>query len=855
MTKFSSLAQRLALAGCLLSFSNSGFGQMPDKPIQVDILTSTPIHLLFVGHEDQLAFQFKNENDQPVTFDFSAVLTSYDGATLNVEKHLTVNGNSTSDFASPVKPSERGLWYVDYKIETDKGAKQSDRLTFAYLQPAGPRTGPPNDMLFCINGGISATTNLTERNQDVLIASLCGIDSARTCVQFGEVEPKPGVWNEEVLKRYDDALTYAKQNGLSAEFLLCYNAQWDAPADVQHSPNRVDWLFSPPKPEEWRKYVHVVASRYGDRIKYWEVWNEADIVQFWTGDEDQYLQILKTSHDEIKSIDPSLQVMSSGFATLLPHGGRKHLHFMETVTQKGMSDYEVLAFHQHGSFEDFKYVLDGPLQRIRDALNPPKPLYFTETAASRYEGDTIPVNLLWEKLTYAWSKGAIAYTWYTLRAGTVDYTNKKAHQWGLFTDTFYPTPTYVSYNTLITYLRDKRYDGALDMGPASYGYRFVSPTAAAIMTWATKDAAETRSTVINVQGATKAFVVDPMGNSKDLEIENGYVLLRTESTPSLLILEGNHLNPQAAGQIATADVPAYSLPGTQVPLKVTLWNSSGTTQAFTLRPNFPNSPADPINVSVPAGKTNETIVEINPPVTAGHAFQRVFSGTIGYEAPGTIWHDEMKVNLKMGVNIPIAPITSRLPDFVIDKYENVVNFNENVPQRQKFTWKGPDDLSANVWLHQTPDAIELHAVVRDDIASQPFTGERLWDGDSVQFAFAVPGQPGFWEFTSALSHDKPEIYCTEHPAGATDTTSLVTAQATRNATSYIYDFTIPRAAIGCANGWLKPIAFDFLANDCDDNQHREGYIELTPGLGRNTNPGLFIPIVFDDASVEQPAAK
>ncbi len=46
------------------------------------------------------------------------------------------------------------------------------------------------------------------------------------------------------------------------------------------------------------------AKREGPNIRYWEVWNEPDVKQFWPGTQQQFFQTFKVAHDAIRAADP-----------------------------------------------------------------------------------------------------------------------------------------------------------------------------------------------------------------------------------------------------------------------------------------------------------------------------------------------------------------------------------------------------------------------------------------------------------------------------------------------------------------------------------------------------------------------
>ncbi|MBC7249427.1 MAG: hypothetical protein H5T62_04015 [Anaerolineae bacterium] len=59
----------------------------------------------------------------------------------------------------------------------------------------------------------------------------------------------------------------------------------------------------------WGRFVYRTVSRYKDRIKVWELWNEPDWPYFWTGSADDFYQLLKVGYQAAKAADPECTVL------------------------------------------------------------------------------------------------------------------------------------------------------------------------------------------------------------------------------------------------------------------------------------------------------------------------------------------------------------------------------------------------------------------------------------------------------------------------------------------------------------------------------------------------------------------
>ena len=68
-------------------------------------------------------------------------------------------------------------------------------------------------------------------------------------------------------------------------------------------------------PAEYATLIRQIVTRADPVIRTWEVWNEPDSSQFFTGTPAQYALMLRAAHDAIKAVDPGDQVLLGGIST------------------------------------------------------------------------------------------------------------------------------------------------------------------------------------------------------------------------------------------------------------------------------------------------------------------------------------------------------------------------------------------------------------------------------------------------------------------------------------------------------------------------------------------------------------
>jgi xylan 1,4-beta-xylosidase len=123
-------------------------------------------------------------------------------------------------------------------------------------------------------------------------------------------------------------------------------------------------IISPPR--DWARWWELVrelaahlVDRYGiDEVADWgfEVWNEPNLIVFWSGTQEEYLRLYDTTADAIKSVDPRLRVGGPSTAAgewveaLVRHAAENNvpLDFLTTHTYGNLPLDTHPTLHRHG---------------------------------------------------------------------------------------------------------------------------------------------------------------------------------------------------------------------------------------------------------------------------------------------------------------------------------------------------------------------------------------------------------------------------------------------------------------------------------------------------------------------------
>jgi hypothetical protein len=160
-------------------------------------------------------------------------------------------------------------------------------------------------------------------------------------VDWANLQPEKDHWYFDLLDKY---VGWSEEHHTPIFMPLTYTPRWassnpDAPTDVETG--NPPGLSGPPRDmEDWRIFVRTVATRYKGRIHDWELWNEPNRPQSWTGSVDTMVQMTKEASEILKEVDPQNIVVSP-----VPEE-EKGLAFLDKFLSKGGGQYcDVIGYH------------------------------------------------------------------------------------------------------------------------------------------------------------------------------------------------------------------------------------------------------------------------------------------------------------------------------------------------------------------------------------------------------------------------------------------------------------------------------------------------------------------------------
>lgn len=164
------------------------------------------------------------------------------------------------------------------------------------------------------------------------------------------VQPQPNTWS---WGRYDVLVEAARARGLEVLGVIAYSPPWATDgAPVSGVPRNA---------QDWARFCRAAAARYRGRIAAWEVWNEPNLPQFWSGTPEEYVEtVLIPGAVALRTGSPESLIGGPGLAHVDAHGRTWHEWLSHTLTEAG----HLLDFVSHHVYDsDGHYDVTRWLER------------------------------------------------------------------------------------------------------------------------------------------------------------------------------------------------------------------------------------------------------------------------------------------------------------------------------------------------------------------------------------------------------------------------------------------------------------------------------------------------------------
>ncbi len=161
------------------------------------------------------------------------------------------------------------------------------------------------------------------------------------------LEPQKGTWD---FMHLDADVKTAQEHHADLDLVLESPPTWASARPNEGNP--YPWQPSGSRAEahdlaDWEQYVRTVATRYRGKIFTYELWNEPNQQDSYSGDISQMVALSQAAYRVLKKVDPHITVISPSPA---PSKGIEYLGSF--ITQGGGAAFDVLGFHFYDNLSD-----------------------------------------------------------------------------------------------------------------------------------------------------------------------------------------------------------------------------------------------------------------------------------------------------------------------------------------------------------------------------------------------------------------------------------------------------------------------------------------------------------------------
>jgi hypothetical protein len=338
--------------------------------------------------------------------------------------------------------------------------------------PVPPRTIPHSDVNpWGTNTFLHKEVETWKKQQTFKMIQEAGIVWVKQQFPWEEIEqPRKGEYfdrkyNQSTWDKFDEIVNLAEAAGLRLIARLDRPPAW-ARADKDHPE-------SPPERfEDFGDFVHTIAGRYKGRVNHFQLWNEPNLGEEWTGKADppEYVRLLKIAYERLKAANPDAVALAAPLAINLEHGPLhlNELDFLDQMYVAGAKPYfDILSANAYGMDKppadppnkntlNFRRVelLRQVMERHDDAG---KAIWFNEYAWNAAPADMPREALMWQRVTEQqqaeWTVAGVEYarrewpwsgafcTWYFRHVGDIPPT-RADYYFRLVDPDFTPRPVY-----------------------------------------------------------------------------------------------------------------------------------------------------------------------------------------------------------------------------------------------------------------------------------------------------------------------------------------------------------------------------------------------------------------------------
>lgn len=539
-----------AFALCaLFAGSAGGATSKPDsgaaETLRVSAETGNPLHIVREGCGEKPVLRIENTARERIVAHGVLKMEGFRGNPIEIPVDVALEGGETIDIPLP-GGLPKGVWRIQGELSADDGNVTKVETRFAVMD-YHERT-PKQPMGTFRLGVLWHIQRFSKEDRRIAAEAMaaCGAKLTRADIanMWSIQRGGPDAWD---FAQTDEFLETLEEYGIALDAIIFNIPKWAVVPEKQTNTNWRIWGFSRPVPGTFGRFCEGLAARYGTRIDYYEIGNEWDLG--FPDSVDDAVEVQREAWEGLKRGCPDVCVLPNGWAVPGDHQNvvkSGHAGFHEAFLNKARDWFDVHPIHCHGSFARYAREIREeffPLRKRAGVSN--KPWFSNETALTSIWSERDTARTVWKKILWAWANGSVDYIWYNLRA-TGREPGDSEQGYGLITETFRPRETYVAFAALATVVGGGEFRRTVFDDGDKYCFEFSKGGNTVLAAW-NQSGAELSLHVVT--DASRAWLVDFMGNRTPLTLENGQVVFDFGADPCALVLEGATFAKPDAGAL------------------------------------------------------------------------------------------------------------------------------------------------------------------------------------------------------------------------------------------------------------------------------------------------------------------
>jgi len=763
----------------------------------------------------------------PVTL--QARVHTADGANIlerSAEAEIPARGHADVKLDFGVLPI--GAYQADVEVTgaaTSRNLRAEYDDTFAVFTPNGHRINKAPMWMGVQDQGIWESP--AERALHMEWMKQLGADVDRVMGGGGRLESREGLWSDASWHKILDPYAEA---GIDVLFTFFELPSWMTvkPNDSRTPPR--DYARFERHAMEFGSFITQYPA-----VKYVQFWNEPDSGGptvshgFFHGGRDDYLKMFETFSRGFRASNQKTKLTTGGL-TLgdeIPDTSRAAI-----IDQA--KDYEIAAFHAHGSLENYEtkqrkieaWLSEAGLnKRILNSESGERSGY---TPSGRYRQ---AVTLV-QKIAYAKSRpSSELYLWFTLQ-DYWDLDPEADDSFGLITSDNRPKPSYVAFNELIRQLANTTPAGEGNFGNNVRALKFQREDGTLVYVLWLQNGSSAEHLWLTVPEGEALTVIDMFGRSEPAPQFGRTCIVPLGAGPI-------YLRTSSHGEITSASPETVFL---QIPPAVAIDGDGGGSISLTFREPQGRPASGQVTLRDELGKSaweskfilktgNDTFTTNIPIALArpGILEDSFVTLDLHWDIEGSSQHLTLPIRIVAAYPIRSLPSESgspfsqsqsanieALPAIKLDQQKDVVEFAFDPSITP---WRGADDLSVATRVAHDAQGLYFRFDVTDDKHVQTSWPERLDRGDSMGLAIAS-SEGQVTRFHIGLRDNGEQVLWCHRAAdgvsiGRWDTPLKISR--TGNLTRYEAYLPFEKLGIRYQSGKASPIRFSFQVNE-DDGQ-------------------------------------